>query len=119
LRECRVGVDVLAKEVLDHADTYQRAGFLTGDTVGLAGPTLEPVGDVALHHVGGHTGIKGQDLNRRDFELGQDVHRQAHRRGQADDQDRQAQDNHRIGVVQGKTNQPHGVILLSVRSCLG
>ena len=59
----RLEADPFAEEVLDHADPQHGLGLLVLDADRLAGPALEAAHDVAFHHLGGHAGVEGHDLD--------------------------------------------------------
>ena len=113
----RVGVDVIAEEVLDDAHPEHRLAFLTRDAVALPGPALEAGHDVPLHHDGGHPRVERDDLHGRSREDRKQVHGDPEQARDADHQDRQDADHDGIGVVEGALD--HRVVRKPTRSDCG
>ena len=75
--ERAVGIDVALEVVADDAGSEDRPRLLACHAVGLAGPSLHPVGDVVGDAVGGHPVVEREGLDGRALEDGQDVDRDA------------------------------------------
>ena len=75
LRQGPVGIDVTLEIIADDAGADDRPRLLPRRAVGLAGPSLHPVGDVVGDAVGRHAAVKRQRLHGRALEDRQDVDR--------------------------------------------
>ena len=97
-RTARVGIGL--EVIADHAGPDDRARLLAGHPVGLADVPLHPIGDVVLDGHGRHPAVERQHLHRRALEDRQDVDRDHEQAERADDQERQAEDGHGVGVAE-------------------
>ena len=93
-------IDIFTEEIFHHAHANHRLGFLPRDAVRLTSPPFEARGNVLLHHLRRHAGIKSDDLDRRRFERWQNVRRQFRDRRESDDQNRQREHDDGVRIFQ-------------------
>jgi hypothetical protein len=93
-------VDVLAEEQSDDAHPGDRPALHVGHAGGLVDPPLDPVGDGPRGRPGGHPVEVGENLDGRDLERRQDVHRDRHDRDRPEDHDEQGEDHDPVDVAQ-------------------